>query len=56
MDMVNEGIAKGFYRDAIAIEESILTDRLLLFYRQKATNQKKTNITLGVILCLSKKQ
>jgi hypothetical protein len=33
MDKVNEGIAKGFYLEAITIEESILTDRMLLFYR-----------------------
>jgi hypothetical protein len=38
MDKIKEGIAEGFSLEAITIEDSMLTDRLLLFYRQKGTN------------------
>ena len=54
MEQVNAGIAAGFFLEAITIEESILTDRLLLFYRHKGTNQKLTNLTLGGILTFLK--
>jgi hypothetical protein len=54
MEQVNKGIAEGFFLEAITIEESILTDRLLLFYRQKGHNQKESYLTLGRILAFLK--
>ena len=50
MEQVKKGITEGFFLEAITIEESILTDRLLLFYRQKGHNQKEAYLTLGKIL------
>jgi len=54
MDKVNEGIAAGFYLEAITIEESILTDRMLLFCRRKGYNKELTRITLGGIITFLK--
>jgi hypothetical protein len=47
MEQINAAISSGFFLEAITIEESILTDRLLRFCRDQGFTGSADRITLG---------
>ena len=46
-DQINAAIGAGFFLEAITIEESMLTDRLLRFCREKGFSKRAEKATLG---------